>query len=163
MVLCGQRGHANYAFLTAERPNMLTSCGSPEQVDRLGPPMVDGPLLRDDVSVGAQSGKLRAAISPVRAEPRQTEKAPAVRNKNVDQAAVSMSSRRTSCISCWRGFPMHQRASGASACSSFTIRARGADESADRTTSWLAGLNHKLGQRGTVNAVLSSGRESIFS
>ncbi len=76
-------GTASYPFLTTAAANLLLAHGTPEQIEAWVPPMLDGPLLRDDVPLRA-AGRLVAGRHhhPRRAAGRRH--LPAHRHQDVD-------------------------------------------------------------------------------
>ena len=146
----------SYPMLTVGNANLLLAHGSPEQVDALRPADARGPLPRHDVPVRA-AGRLvaRRHRDPRRAAGRR--QLPALRHQDVDLRRRPRAGREHRAPRAGQdpGRPAG-RASGISLfiVPKFLSRRR---RSANATTSRSAGLNHKMGYRGTVNTVLSFG------
>ncbi|HYF28102.1 MAG TPA: acyl-CoA dehydrogenase [Baekduia sp.] len=149
-------GTAVYHGLTTSAARLLLTCGSPEQVDTWVPPMVEGRFLATMCLSETEAGSSLADIS-TRAEPQE------------DGTYRLFGSKM------WIGGGEHalgenivhlvlaklpDAPAGTAGISLFLVpkwlldRDRGCGERNDVT---VAGLNHKMGQRGTVNTLLGFG------
>ena len=147
---------AAYAFLTIADANLLLAHGSAEQIDATfgrWPGRFFGTMCLSE----PQAGSSLADIT-TRAEPQPDGTYRLVRQQDVDLGRRPRAVARTSSTWCWPRFPAARRASRASRCSSCRSSwSRPTAASASATTSSLAGLNHKMGYRGTTNTVLNFG------
>ena len=104
-----------------------------------------------------QAGSSLADIK-TRAEPQRRRQLPPVRQQDVDLRPASTSCPRTSSTWCWRKIP--GAPPGVKGISLFIVPKYlvNADGSlGERNDVALAGLNHKMGYRGTVNTLLNFG------
>lgn len=149
-------GTANYAFLTTAAANMLARHGSPEQVERWVRPMASGRYLGTMCLSEAQAGSSLGDIS-------------------TRAALQSDGTYRLTGSKMWISAGEHELAEnivhlvlakipggppGVKGISLFVVPRWLVDEtgrSFEQNDVVLAGINHKLGQRGTINAVLSLG------
>ena len=149
-------GTANYAFLTAAAANMLTSCGSQEQVRSWVLPMVEGRYFGTMCLSEPQAGSSLADIT-VRAEPEADGTHRLFGTKMWISGGEHELSENIVHLVLARlpGAPV-----GVKGISLFIVpRFLPCDdgEASQRNDVVLAGVNHKLGQRGTVNTVLGFG------
>lgn len=149
-------GTSNYAFLTAAAANMLTSCGSREQIERWVPPMIDGRSFGTMCLSEPQAGSSLADIT-VRAVPEPDGSYRLFGTKMWISGGEHELSENIVHLVLARipGAP-----AGVRGISLFIVPrflSAGEGESPEPNDVALAGLNHKLGQRGTVNTVLGFG------
>lgn len=149
-------GTANYAFLTAAAANMLTACGSEEQIQRWVPPMVEGRYFGTMCLSEPQAGSSLADII-VRAEPQTDGTHRLFGTKMWISGGEHELSENIVHLVLARipGAPPGVRGISLFIVPRFLPGVDG--EAAQRNDVVLAGINHKLGQRGTVNTVLGFG------
>ncbi len=146
-----------YLMLTIANANLLAKFGSRGAGRRLRRPMLAGRFSGTMALSETQAGSSLADIL-TRAEPQDDGTLPAVRIQDVDLRARSTSSPRTSSIWCWPRFPAGRP--GTKGISLFIVPKYLVDADGsvgERNDVVLAGLNHKMGQRGITNTVLNFG------
>ena len=147
---------AAYVLLTQANANLLAYYGTAEQIDAFLKPMLAGRFSGTMCLSEPQAGSSLADIVTV---PNRATTAPTdCSDRRCGSPVANMNSPTTSCIWCWRRFPAVRRARKASRCSSCrSTSSPPTAPSAQRNDVVLAGLNHKMGYRGTTNTVLNFG------
>ncbi|MEN0013842.1 MAG: acyl-CoA dehydrogenase family protein, partial [Solirubrobacteraceae bacterium] len=149
-------GTSAYAFLTVGAANLLQACGSPEQIDRWVTPMVDGRFFGTMCLSETQAGSSLADVA-TRAEPQDDGTYRVFGNKmwisggdhELGENIVHLVLARLP------GAP-----AGVKGISLLLVPRVLLDDDgglAERNDVVLAGVNHKMGFRGTVNTVLGFG------
>ena len=149
-------GTSAYPFLTAANAHLLVAHGTAEQIDTFVRPMLAGPVLRHDVPVRA-AGRLLARRRHDPAEPQDDGTYRLTGNKmwisggdhELTENIVHLVLARTP------GAPP-----GVQGLSLFIVPKFLVDEDGalgERNDVVLAGLNHKMGYRGTTNTLLNFG------
>jgi alkylation response protein AidB-like acyl-CoA dehydrogenase len=145
-----------YPFLTVGAANLLTAYGSPEQVRTWVPPMVEGRFFGTMCLSETQAGSSLADIT-TRAEPRDDGS----HRLNGSKMWISAGDHDLSenivhlVLAKIPGSPAGVRGISLFLVPKYLLDAAG--EPAERNDVTVAGLNHKMGYRGTTNAVLSFG------
>ena len=147
---------ANYAFLTMSAAELLAQHGTPEQKSRYMAPMLEGRFLGtmalSEPHAGSSLGDIRTVARPL------TDGRYALRGTKmwISGGAHDMSENIVHLmLARIDGAP-----AGVKGISLFIVPRKRLDDDG-RPAAWnhiaLSGLNHKMGQRGTVNTVLSVG------
>ena len=149
-------GTAGYPFLTQANANLLLAHASPEQIDRWVRPMVEGRFFGTMCLSEPQAGSSLADIS-TRAEPQPDGTYRLVGTKMwISGGDHDLSENIVHLVlATIPGSPP-----GVKGISLFIVPKRLVDDDGrlgERNDVVLAGLNHKMGYRGTVNTVLSFG------
>jgi alkylation response protein AidB-like acyl-CoA dehydrogenase len=149
-------GTAGYPFLTQANANLLLAHGSPEQVDTWVRPMVEGRFFGTMCLSEPQAGSSLADIT-TRAEPQDDGSYRLVGTKMWISGGDHELSENIVHLVLARipGSPAGVR--GISLFLVPKLLLDGDGRSGERNDVVLAGLNHKMGYRGTVNTVLSFG------
>jgi alkylation response protein AidB-like acyl-CoA dehydrogenase len=149
-------GTSAYPFLTVGVANLLKACGSPEQVRTWVRPMVDGRFFGTMCLSETQAGSSLADIT-TRAEPRDegiyrlfgTKMWISAGDHELSENIVHLVLAKIP------GSPAGVRGISLFLVPKYLLDAD--SEPAERNDVAVAGLNHKMGYRGTTNAVLSFG------
>ena len=149
---------ANYAFLTMSAAELLAQHGSPEQKARYMAPMLEGRFLGtmalSEPNAGSSLGDIQTVARP-RADGRYTLRGTKMwisgGEHDMGDNIVHLMLARID------GAP-----AGVKGISLFIVPRKRLDAEG-RPTEWnhvaLSGLNHKMGQRGTVNTILNVGED----
>ena len=148
-------GTWSYAMLTMGNANLLLAHGSDEQVDAYVRPMIEGRFHGTMCLSEPQAGSSLADIT-TRAEPRRRRQLPALRHQDVDLRRRPRAGREHRPPGAGQDPGQPAGGAAASRCSSCRSTCR-ATVVGERNDVVLAGLNHKMGYRGTVNTVLNFG------
>jgi alkylation response protein AidB-like acyl-CoA dehydrogenase len=147
---------AAYPLLTLAAANLLRACGSPEQVRTWVPPMLQGRFFGTMCLSETQAGSSLADIT-TRAEPREdgshrlfgTKMWISAGDHELSEDIVHLVLAKIP------GSPAGVRGISLFLVPKYLLDAGG--QPAERNDVAVAGLNHKMGYRGTTNAVLSFG------
>ena len=150
-------GTAAYPFLTMATANLLLAHGTPEQIDTYVRPMLEGRFFGTMCLSEPQAGSSLADVT-TRAEPQADGTLPALRQQDVDLRRRARADARTSSTWCWPRSPA--RPAGVKGISLFIVPKFLVERDGtlgERNDVVLAGLNHKMGYRGTANTLLNFG------
>jgi alkylation response protein AidB-like acyl-CoA dehydrogenase len=149
-------GTAGYAFLTVGAANLIRACGSPEQIARWVPPMVEGRFYGTMCLSETQAGSSLADVV-TRAEPQSDGSYRVTGTKMWISAGEHELSENIVHLVLARipGSPPGVKGISLFIVPRFLVDDHGAV--GERNDVVLAGLNHKMGFRGTTNAMLGFG------
>jgi len=156
MFLCANTAVASYAFLTQGAANMLYTCGSKELVDQYFPKMLNGEwfgtMCLSEPQAGSSLGDIRTKAEPLNDGSYKvtgTKMWISAGDHEITDNIVHMVLAKTP------GSP-----AGVKGISLFLVPKRRVNEDGslgDLNNVALAGLNHKMGHRGTTNCLLNFG------
>ena len=147
-------GLAGYATLSVGAANLLVAYGSTDQIDTWVRPMRRGPLLRHHVPVRAAGRLVAGRHHAPRAEPADDGTYRVTGDEDVDLRRRPRTHREHRAPRA--GQNPRRAAGGQGHLAVHRAEVPGPDGTA-RNDVALAGLNHKMGYRGTVNTVLNFG------
>ncbi len=146
-------GTSAYPFLTIGNANLLIAHGSEQQIEDFVRPMVEGRFFGTMCLSEPQAGSSLSDIT-TRAEPAARRHVPAVRQQDVDLRRRPRAVREHRPPGAGQDPRRAARREGHLAVHRAEVPG---DDGGERNDVVLAGLNHKMGYRGTTNALLNFG------